>query len=357
MGVVFLRFVLIDQVKEGMKIGRTIYNEKGVPLLHKGSTLSNVYINKLKIIGYKGLLIDDEISKDVDYHQNFVSQEVKCTIANKLQVAFTKTADGKQNISKNIKELRELIDDIVNDMLSSKDLTLNLIELKMFDNYTYFHSINVAIIVLVLGYHVGLNTNDLKDLGLAGLLHDIGKLFVSNEILNKPNKLTKDEFEQMKLHSFMGYKTLKKNPQLNSKICISVLNHHEHFNGKGYPNNLKGNKINLWSRIICIADVYDALTSDRPYRKAYKHSNVIEYIMANCGELFDPDLVALFLSKIYPYPVGSVVKLSNKETALVIENNDINLRPVVKTIKDERIIDLLHDKEYMSVTIEGLVTA
>lgn len=349
-----MRFVPIKLLKDGMKVGRTIYNEKGIPLLYANASLNNNHISKLIELGYQGLLIDDDISKNIEYEEGFLSQELKFTIATKVKDTFSRFSNNKESMYNNLDDLIVMVDDIVTKVLSSRDLTLNLLELKMFDNYTYFHSINVAIIALVLGKHLQLNSKELRDLCLSGLFHDVGKIFVSQEILNKSGRLTEEEFEIIKSHSQQGYDILKKNPILSSKVCVAVLSHHEHYDGNGYPNRLKGEKISLFARILCIADVYDALTSNRPYRKACVPAEGIEYIMANGGKLFDPELVNLFISKVYPYPAGSLVRLSNNEVGMVIENNNtLCLRPTIK-IKD-RIVNLLGSQQYRSVTILGLL--
>jgi len=192
--------------------------------------------------------------------------------------------------------------------------------------------------------------------GTSALLHDIGKISVGADILNKPGRLTEEEYEIMKTHSKRGYDILSKNADLTAKTTVSVLSHHEHYDGSGYPNGLCGEKIILFGRIVCVADVYDALTSDRPYRKGYTVLEAVEFVMANSGKLFDPELVKIFTSKVYPYPVGSSVKLSNGEVGLVIRNSDeFCLRPTLKIISDQnsKIVDLITDKEYLSVIITG----
>lgn len=353
-----MRYLTISMVEEGMKIAKTIFNEQGVPLINANSELTRSIINKLELLGYKGLLIDDEISEDIEYEENFVSQQIKTSISKKLNNALAVYGNNKNLLYDEIDDLKDMISEVIDDMLSKRELNLNLLELKMFDNYTYFHSINVAIISLAIGYHLKLNKRDMLAVGAAALLHDIGKVFVGSEILNKPGKLNDKEFELMKTHSKRGYEIISKSSNLTQKAAVSVLSHHEHYDGTGYPNGLAGDKIILFGRIICLADVYDALTSDRPYRKGYTVLEGIEYIMANSGRLFDPELVKIFASKIYPYPVGSTIRLSNGETALVIKNSEeFCLRPKVKIISDSegRIIDLIDNKDYLSVVIADVL--
>lgn len=353
-----VRYITINLVEDGMKVAKTIFNEKGVVLINANAELTRPVINRLELLGYKGLLIDDKISEGIEYEENFVSQELKFSISKKLQNAIEMNSrnKNKNQLYGEIDGLKEIITEIIEEMFSSSNLHLNMLELKMFDNYTYFHSVNVAIISLAIAYHLKLNKNDMLVVGIAALLHDIGKVFVGVDLVNKPGKLNDEEFEIMKTHSKKGYDILSIGTNLSSKTTVSVLSHHEHYDGSGYPNGLIGDKIILYGRIICIADVYDALTSDRPYRKGYSVQEGVEFIMANCGKLFDPDLVKIFTAKVYPYPVGGSVCLSNGEIGLIVRNSDeFCLRPTIKIISDDvgKVIDLINNKDYRSVIITG----
>lgn len=354
-----MRYISINLVEEGMKVAKTIFNEHGVALINANSRLTKAIVNKLELLGYKGLLIEDKMSEDIEYEENFVSQNLKVSISKRLKNALAIYSNSEIQLYDEIDDIQEIISGIIEEMFSKSDLHLNLLELKMFDNYTYFHSVNVAIISLAIAYHLKLNKNDMLIVGSAALFHDIGKTFVGTDILNKPGKLDDKEYAIMKTHSKKGYDILSRGTNLSAKTTVSVLSHHEHYDGSGYPNGLSGDKIILFGRIICIADVYDALTSDRPYRKGYTVLEGVEFIMANSGKLFDPELVKIFTSKVYPYPAGSMVKLSNGEVALVIQNSDeFCLRPKIKIISgdDSKIVDLINDKKYLSVIITGELT-
>lgn len=349
-----MRYIAINLVEDGMKVAKTIFNEQGVALVNANATLTSAIISKLEFLGYKGLLIDDEISADIEYKENFVSQELKLSISKRLKSVLDIHAKDKSQLYDGIEDFKEIISAIIEDMFSKRELNLNLLELKMFDNYTYFHSVNVAIISLAIAYHLKLNKGDLLIVGIASLLHDIGKIYVGKTIINKPEKLSEEEFEIIKTHSKLGYDVLSKNSNLSPRTTVSVLSHHEHYDGSGYPNGLSGDNIILFGRIICLADVYDALTSDRSYRSGYSVQEGIEYLMANSGTLFDPELVKIFTSKIYPYPVGSSVRLSNGEVGLVLKNSEeFCLRPTIKIVCDNhcKIVDLINDKKYLSVII------
>jgi len=237
-----------------------------------------------------------------------------------------------------------------------------LIDLKVFDDYTFYHSLNVAVLSLVLGVALKYNKEELYKLGLAALLHDIGKVFIPKDILNKKGKLTDEEFEIIKTHSDKGFEYLKNTYNVPITTYMGVRLHHEKYNGGGYPLGKKGEEIYVYARIIAIADVYDALTSDRVYRKAMTPSEAMEYIMGNSGIMFDPNLVELFIRKVAPYPVGTSVQLSDGRVGIVVENyENFCLRPKIKIIKEkdkniEPYLIELRNKETMHITITGFYT-
>ncbi|NSW89854.1 MAG: HD-GYP domain-containing protein, partial [Firmicutes bacterium] len=241
-------------------------------------------------------------------------------------------------------------------------LLVNIIDLKSYDDYTYSHSVNVTILSLSIGAVIGLSKNILFKLGMAALLHDIGKVFIPKEILNKNGRLNESEFEIVKTHPYKGYQILKENNSFSYYSSIGVLHHHEKYNGTGYPFELVGSEISLLGRIITVADVYDALTSDRPYRKAMFPSEAIEYIMGGGGTLFDSEIVKFFTKIVVPYPVGTSVLLSNNTTGIVVKNySDCCMRPIIKVVKhgDTLVtpyyIDLKNDPNTRGIVISGIV--
>lgn len=356
-----MRFVPTSCLKEGMILGKSLYNNTQSLMLNKGCVLKNVYINKINELELSGVYIDDEFSKDVKIKE-VISEELKHKTIKRIKNLFIDTENntsGKSNQLKreeNIKNSLHLVEEMIENILENKNLMINMIDMKIFDDYTYYHSVNVATLSLVVGAAMNLNKNELYELGLGALLHDIGKVFIPKNILNKPSKLTDEEFEIMKTHSEKGYKYLKQYYMIPLKSYVGALQHHEKYDGTGYPDKKEGDKISLFGRIIAIADVYDALTSNRPYRKSLLPSEAIEYIMGNNGIMFDPKLVKIFTKKVAPYPIGLTVVLSNGEKALVMENfEECTTRPIVKLLNSSEIINLKEDKRYLNVTIIGMV--
>ena len=234
------------------------------------------------------------------------------------------------------KESKEVVSSMVEDITSNPDAIMNLINIKSFDDYTFTHNINVATISVLIGQQLGLPTADLQELGMGALMHDVGKLKVSLAILNKDGKLTDAEFAEMKRHPKYGYEILCKSNDISEKARMVALQHHEKFQGKGYPEGLQGTQISLFGRICAIADVYDALTTDRPYRVALAPYDAVKIVMSGVGNQFDPDVLKGFIQKISIYPAGSLVQLNDSSIALVLHPNPKSvLRPQIKLLKDK----------------------
>jgi len=199
------------------------------------------------------------------------------------------------------------------------------------------------------------------DLGKAAFFHDIGKIFVPKAILNKPGKLTRTEMQVMRKHAEFGFDFTKVVLEQPAHINRSVFSHHERYDGKGYPLQLKGNEVPIFSQIISMADVYDAMGSARVYKKALLATEGHEYILGNAGHHFSPGLVEVFARTIAPFPVGMTVQLSNGLHAVVMRNNpNFMMRPLVRAFderdpSDYEYINLATDMSALDITIVGTV--
>jgi HD-GYP domain-containing protein (c-di-GMP phosphodiesterase class II) len=357
----YMRFVPINCLQEGMINGKQLFGKNAEVLVNSGAVIHSSYIKKLKELGYSGIYIDDDLSRDIEI-QDIINDSLRGKTLRAIKGAFLTLENGKPLSENTLNEISSIMDSILDEILGNKDLMVNMVDMKVFDDYTFYHSINVTVLSLVIGVAMDFNRDQLYKLGLTALLHDIGKVFVPKEILNKPGSLDMGEMEIIKSHSYKGYEYLKQKSQVPATTYVGILHHHEKYDGTGYPLKFKAEQISIIARIITIADVYDALTSDRPYRKAMLPSEAIEYIMGGGGTLFDPKIVTSFIHKIAPYPTGTCVVLSNDCVALVVQNySDCCIRPRVKVIKngskevEPYFIDLRNDKDARGITITGIV--
>jgi len=354
-----MRYVDIEKITPDSILMKSIYGYRGEILLKKGAILDKFYIDKLKKLKINGVYISDGVYDEIEV-TSLISESLKnkavCDVRKTFQLIDSPSIDKKQ-----AKESFNVIDNTVSEFIAEiekkPDLCINMIDLKLFDDYTYYHCVNVALLSIVLGIAIGLPNKQVRDLGVAAILHDIGKVKIPKIVLNKNDKLSNKEYQEIQKHVIWSHSYVKEKLRLSPEIVKGVSQHHERWNGSGYPNKLKGNEISLFGRIISIADVYDALISNRPYRKGYRPAEALEFLLANGNSDFDLKLLEIFNRKIQPYPVGTLVSLSNNSKAIVKEVKPrFGTRPIVKIVESngERIspytIDLSNSK-YNSIII------
>ena len=226
------------------------------------------------------------------------------------------------------------VDKMVDSIFRNPDAITSLSRLKSFDDYTFQHSVNVSVLALALGRHLGIVKDELRRLGIGAILHDVGKMRVPEEVLNKPGRLTDEEFEVMKAHTLHGAKILMDTHEVPNESAAVALNHHERFNGRGYPRGLQGMGIGKFGLIAAIVDVYDAVTSDRVYHKGMPSHQALQKIYEWAKTDFYPVYVQRFIQCVGIYPVGSVVRLDTGEVGIVCRQNHVELlRPWVRVVR------------------------
>lgn len=328
-----MRIVPIECVKEGSYLAKTLFDDDGRPLLKEGLKLSKNLLRRLKILKIQYLYIVDEYS--TEEIEDIIKPELRQKAIKLVKESFSSmNIEGSYNCCQDFSSILGLAEELLEEISCKNNILVNLVDIKSLDNYTYQHSVNVAVLSLVLGIKMGFNKMDLIDLCVGALLHDMGKTFVPKEILNKPAALDRDELAIIQSHPLKGFNYLKYVPSISLASRLIVLRHHEKVDGNGYPYGKSSDEIDVFSKIVSIADVYDALTSSRPYRKALCPNDGVEYILSHVGTDFDCEIVEVFLNTIVPYPVGTLVKLSTGDIAVVKRNdNEFPLRPFVKIIK------------------------
>ncbi len=355
-----MRYIPANCLRVGQILANNLVLDKNRLLLRKGVALTASQILKIRQLGFQGVYIDDDISADIQI-AHVISDELKQKAKREVRAMFVdaESSFGRRSLS-NTDRLRDVISNIVEEIMHNRNAMVNVVDIRTYDDYTFSHSINVAVLSCVLGTVLGFSPRALNDLTMGALMHDIGKVFIDKKIINKPGKLTPEELEQAHRHSLLGYNYLCANKGLPEEAKLVALTHHEQYSGCGYPSGLSGNQIHINSRIVCIVDVYDALVSDRPYRRAMLPSDAMEYIMCGYNTMFDPDIVAAFTRRIAPYPIGTCVKLSTGDIGIVVNNfESACLRPRIRLIRDKKptdeFINLAQDFSTLHITIKEIV--
>jgi HD-GYP domain-containing protein (c-di-GMP phosphodiesterase class II) len=330
-----LRFIPRNCIQPEAVLAQPILGLNGEVLLFAGVKMKKKYIDRLEELGISGAVVEDPSSEDLVVIET-LSSDLRSYAIKNIFATYSRAADNEKSSRANLMQLMKIAGMIVDEILAQSDAILNMFDLKTYDSYTFYHCVNVTVLSIIMGQSLGLDYEELTKLAYGALLHDIGKVFVDPYIINKRDKLTPEEFERIKRHPQDGYDYIKRNYYVDvpESVARGVLEHHERVDGSGYPNKRKGQEITLYGRILAVADVYDALISDRPYRKGMFPSEVIEFIQGNCGTLFDYEVVKMFSSKIALFPVGTCVVLSNTAVGLVMANYESYAqRPLVKIFR------------------------
>jgi len=285
----------------------------------------------------------EAVKKIVEKHpevENSVPMMEELAKAIEVQKEAKKVITGVMEDIHSGKEIeREKVDQVVEEMVDSvirnKHALTSLSRVKKKDQYTYLHSVNVSILMISFCRTMKMSREDIAIYGAGALLHDIGKMKVSQELLNKPSKLTDDEFAQMKMHAVYSGELLTETGGFSQKAIDVASQHHERFDGTGYPKKLKGSEISQGGQMSAIVDVYDAITSDRCYHEGMDPVEALKKIFEWSKFHFDPKLVQYYIRSVGIYPIGTLVRLESDHLAVVLQPGEEDLtKPKVKVIYD-----------------------
>ena len=335
-----MRLVYTDKIKAGARLADSIVNERGQVLLQEGVILTERMLARLIELGIPVIYIKDS-ENEVSEFNHAVSKELRNKTKKIIQDTFEKLSEQQTNIGSSFvleSSSKEFIDIIrvILDEIQEQNVLLDLIsDIFVVDDYIFTHSFNVTLYSIAIGLKLKLPKKQLEVLGLGAILHDIGKLKVPKEILMKPGKLTEEEFVEIKKHTESGFAILKEVKTVPLIVAHCAYQHHERLDGTGYPRGLKDMEIQYFAKIIAVADVFDAITSNRVYRNAMLPHEGLEILYAGCGRLFDLKIVEAFRSAVAIYPVGVTVELSNKTVGIVRKQNiGLGDRPIIEVIEE-----------------------
>lgn len=333
-----MRKISVEMIEPGMVLAKAVYGDTGQTLLRADVEIKAQYIDYLKRVSVEYVYIRDSRIEDVNV-EDPVSEETRHEARQMVKnlVSDLQSTDREELSRKSLnihdREIFDTVNKIIDELLLNKDVVTQLIDFRTKDDYLFAHSINSTILATLVAIKMRYKYKELKWLALGTMFHDIGMAVLPDEIMNKSEALTKEEYEIVTEHPQYGYDIFKKFDIFDARAGAVILQHHERFQGQGYPRGMKGDRIYPLAQIAAIADVYDALTSDRPHRPAFQPHQAIEMLMSWGEELFEINILRSFLSIVAAYPIGSHVMLSNGDSGLVVANNPgFTLWPVVRLL-------------------------
>ncbi len=384
-----MKRVFIQDLEAGMRLGESVFNQQNaVELLSYGSTIRENHIRMMESLGLIDVLIlenhdtqdhgeslnvsnpylekDSYLSRALEEIKEIDYNEIVTSICNRnmqiqlltgegnvpLDVKHEHIIESTKEVFKRIKSgdvldrqaLEAHVEALLPDMLRNNDVLMRLNQMRETDDYTFNHALRVSMLSSMIGKWLGYSTERLKELALTGLLFDIGKLKIPEEILLKPGPLTPAEKEIVQKHAQLGYLILLRTPGISQDVKFAALQHHERLDGTGYPLRVQAGQIHEYSKIIMVADTFDAMIQNRVYRKKVSPFQAAEYIYWHSGSIFDAKVCHVFLSNLSEFYLGKTCVLSNGDEGRIVYI-DINepLRPIVQI--DSQFIDLTKRRE------------
>jgi len=332
--------IAVERLVSGMELAKPVFASDGRVLLRESVKLTDRYIRALRKLGVFYVYIQDAATVDVVVKDS-VTPELAQEVLGRIRRVYRQMTDPKaaeQLLRSGTlgREFTQLFTMLFNELLRDDAFIFNMTSIYSSDAYLYKHSMNVGLYACVLGMAHGFSDHKLIQFGTGAMLHDIGKLAISPDILNKPGPLTEEERLEVQRHCEIGYQMLVDQPEIATVSAHCALQHHERVDGLGYPRGLSGRNIHEFGRILAVPDVYDALTSNRVYHRAMLPHEALEYLFANTGTHFDIQFVELFLRNVNIYPIGLPVQCSDGRQGVVARVNIEYLqRPILLVMEED----------------------
>lgn len=339
------KYVKVSDDIIGTFLGEDVYTIGGNMIVPSDTFITEYIIKKLQEFRVDKVYVYETQPIRGDEYMNHgkvnISQRKYIEDVNTAKIMIQDLASGKDLDFSKAEDISEHIYSKINDCSSIMDCVNSV---RIADEYTYSHLVNVSVYSMLLGKWMGFNKKQLKEIVMAGLLHDIGKSQIPSEILNKKGQLTDIEFEIMKRHTVYGYEIIKNNKDISLDIKRAVIMHHEKEDGTGYPFGIKGNQKNLYSKILTVADIFDAMTSERVYRERQTPFMAFKELENVGFDTVDPKVMMVLFENMPSYYVGSKVKMKNGDIGEVVYvPNLCAYAPVVKVNND--FFDFSNEKD------------
>ena len=336
-----MRLIAVDTIKENDILGKSIYSADAALLLSSGVRLSPTMVRSLKKNNIYYIYINDGLSEGIE-PMSIISDEVKIQSVAKVEKIMKKTFSqgalkkGRVLDDKVVDEYKNIVKDLLELLSEMPDRLYNMVELMGTDMYTYSHSVNVAVLSIVIGLAMKLDHEKIQHMSMGALMHDLGKMFVPDDILKKPSELSPDEFENMKGHVSLGYELVKDDLALSGITKQIIYGHHERLDGTGYPRGLKENHISIYTRIVSICDMFDAMTTDRVYQRKMPVYKAIDVMMGEAIQRIDANLLKTFIDNVAIYKPGETVVLEDGRKGIVVDvRKGFATRPIIRIIEDQ----------------------
>lgn len=359
-----MRLIATKLLRDKDVLSKPVFHDNGQILVQADFPLTQRMINRLIKLGIGYVYIDDDITRDIEFKPVITDKtrkEAIDTIKNQFNEIEKHRIIGHSlntiNLSKNFSKV---VQNILFDIKKSNDVVSILSDMYCYDTYIFTHSLNVTIYSIGLAMEMKFTEKQLMEIGLGAILHDVGKVMIPKEILEKKDHLTDEEFGIIKEHSRAGFDLLRNAPNISLLSAHCAFQHHERLNGSGYPQGITGEEIHPYAKILAVADVFDAVTSNRVYRKAMLPHEGLEILFAGAGSLFDKQIVEIFSRTVAIYPIGITIYLNDGRKGVVVkQNKSFSMRPIIRVFQhgDESVepyeLDLLKERNLAIIECEA----
>jgi HD-GYP domain-containing protein (c-di-GMP phosphodiesterase class II) len=324
--------VSVPYLLPGMVVAASLFRSDGQLLISAGTTLTSAKVARLRHLGVGSVYVSNPLFENLAVPE-LVREDTRVKLMQSLQHTFQ---EFQKTQELDIEHLRSLVKILVSEIILNRDAMVHTLDMRSYGEYLFGHSVNVAILSVLTAVCMEYNEARLNDLAMGALLHDLGMMLVSKQILTKVGQLTTEEVQVVKQHTEAGFQIVRKKREITTPAAHIAFQHHERFDGQGYPRRLKGQEIHEYSRIAAVADIFDALTSDRPFRQGLLPHEAYEILMTLADTYVDREILDIFLANVAIYPVGTVVKLNSGETAVVTRVlPKLQSRPLLRVLADK----------------------